>query len=617
LVDSIELCDDIVSNTNNAVEVLNDLLNYDKIEVGGLSLELSYVAVEDVVESVLKPFKNPAKQKGVEIVLDVSQYMRSVVFPCCIHDDKYCALRVVGDKVRLEQVIRNLVSNALKFCAPNGQITVVVTWEEEGLEAPHTLPSQLDKFLHQAREPFPGGRGNRSASGLGVNDRAVSLATLGSVRSSGGDTVRLDQRSVRVRPGLEDSTSMTVRMSGVPGTSTASSARELTPAPSRRAVKPAARYRRSASEFYSSCRRGSVRVSVTDDGAGLTVEQQREFSSAAVNFDAKELQAAQGSGLGLVIAKGMSISVLPLFAYFLTHPLNLCTTGIVQQHGGLLTVESKGPQQGSTFTVEVPVFSCDLFTPEENNELRIDGPWEERVKTYRSFGAPTSRDGLGAGVGEAARDRGVRQEAETSAAANSDHSAPAATYETTTPADGSSGGHSPVERPAATQPTMATELASEPQGKPLLRRVLLVDDVASNLKMAARILQRSGVVECAKAEDGQIAVDAYVAARALAQQEADLALRQQRAEEGGEQGNDVSAQEPVEPFDAILMDFEMPVMNGPSATAKLRALGCTAPIIGITGNVLPADVEFFLQSGANAVLPKPLRLPDLYDALQR
>jgi CheY-like chemotaxis protein len=170
---------------------------------------------------------------------------------------------------------------------------------------------------------------------------------------------------------------------------------------------------------------------------------------------------------------------------------------------------------------------------------------------------------------------------------------------------------------AVSQPATVAERVSEQQDKPLLRRVLLVDDVASNVKMAARILQRSGVVECATAEDGQVALDTYIAARAWAQQEADLALRQQRAEEGGEPGIESNIPDPIEPFDAILMDFEMPVMNGPTATARLRALGCTAPIIGITGNVLPADVEFFLQSGADAVLPKPLRLPDLYDALRR
>ena len=55
----------------------------------------------------------------------------------------------------------------------------------------------------------------------------------------------------------------------------------------------------------------------------------------------------------------------------------------------------------------------------------------------------------------------------------------------------------------------------------------------------------------------------------------------------------------------------MPVMNGPTACYILRKLGYSNPIIGISGNVLPEDVKFFKQHGANGVLPKPLKLADL------
>ena len=58
--------------------------------------------------------------------------------------------------------------------------------------------------------------------------------------------------------------------------------------------------------------------------------------------------------------------------------------------------------------------------------------------------------------------------------------------------------------------------------------------------------------------------------------------------------------------DAILMDFEMPVMDGPTATGKLRDMGCDCLIIGVTGNLLPADIDHFKEHGANTVLAKPL-----------
>ena len=64
-------------------------------------------------------------------------------------------------------------------------------------------------------------------------------------------------------------------------------------------------------------------------------------------------------------------------------------------------------------------------------------------------------------------------------------------------------------------------------------------------------------------------------------------------------------------YDSILLDYEMPRTNGPSAAAQMRELGCTSNIIGLTGNVLPEDSKYFKECGANWVLHKPLRMPDL------
>ena len=58
-------------------------------------------------------------------------------------------------------------------------------------------------------------------------------------------------------------------------------------------------------------------------------------------------------------------------------------------------------------------------------------------------------------------------------------------------------------------------------------------------------------------------------------------------------------------YSAILMDFVMPNMDGPTATKEIRSLGYTAPIFGVTGNTLDSDVGHFLQNGANRVLAKP------------
>ena len=52
-------------------------------------------------------------------------------------------------------------------------------------------------------------------------------------------------------------------------------------------------------------------------------------------------------------------------------------------------------------------------------------------------------------------------------------------------------------------------------------------------------------------------------------------------------------------------------MEGPAAAEKIRALGCDAFIVGITGNLYDDSVSYFTACGANKVLPKPLHMPDL------
>lgn len=109
-------------------------------------------------------------------------------------------------------------------------------------------------------------------------------------------------------------------------------------------------------------------------------------------------------------------------------------------------------------------------------------------------------------------------------------------------------------------------------------RVLIVDDAALNRKMLSRLLTNRGYL-CDEAENGEDAVNMVKKAM------------------GAERC-----------YDSILMDYEMPVMDGPSSVAMLRSIGCDAFVIGITGNVLPEDVAHFKNCGANSVFGKPVNV---------
>jgi CheY-like chemotaxis protein len=69
------------------------------------------------------------------------------------------------------------------------------------------------------------------------------------------------------------------------------------------------------------------------------------------------------------------------------------------------------------------------------------------------------------------------------------------------------------------------------------------------------------------------------------------------------------------PFDAILMDYMMPNMNGGEAAKEMRKLGYKGLIIGITGNALPEDRLKYKNEGADEVLLKPLVLEEFLAVL--
>ena len=70
-------------------------------------------------------------------------------------------------------------------------------------------------------------------------------------------------------------------------------------------------------------------------------------------------------------------------------------------------------------------------------------------------------------------------------------------------------------------------------------------------------------------------------------------------------------------FFAILMDIQMPVMDGITATTRIRAIesNCRVPIIALTANVTPRDRAHCRAAGMDEFLPKPFKRSELAAAL--
>ncbi|XP_002993716.2 uncharacterized protein LOC9638456 [Selaginella moellendorffii] len=118
---------------------------------------------------------------------------------------------------------------------------------------------------------------------------------------------------------------------------------------------------------------------------------------------------------------------------------------------------------------------------------------------------------------------------------------------------------------------------------PCRRKVLLVEDTRINRIILRKVLQNLNL-QCDEAENGQIAVDLH---------------RQGKS------------------YDLVLMDKEMPVMDGHEATRALRMMGVKTPIVALTGNALQSDKELFFEAGVNEFQTKPLSRDKLIQLLAR
>jgi signal transduction histidine kinase/DNA-binding response OmpR family regulator/HPt (histidine-containing phosphotransfer) domain-containing protein len=100
----------VKSSADSLLSILNDILDFSKIESRKLDLESIPFVVRELIGQSLKPFAVKAEQKGLELLYDV-------------HPD--VPQGIIGDPVRLRQVISNLVGNAIKF-TERGHVLVEV-----------------------------------------------------------------------------------------------------------------------------------------------------------------------------------------------------------------------------------------------------------------------------------------------------------------------------------------------------------------------------------------------------------------------------------------------------------------------------------------------------------
>lgn len=121
------LINEILDNAQSSVDVLNDLLNYDKIEMGTFNLELEQVSLSNLVEKTVNEFKLPASNKRLRLSYHIGDTDNGDMNTPSISAADICRAVSIADPFRLSQVIRNLVSNAIKFTPEGGMLHMLIS----------------------------------------------------------------------------------------------------------------------------------------------------------------------------------------------------------------------------------------------------------------------------------------------------------------------------------------------------------------------------------------------------------------------------------------------------------------------------------------------------------
>jgi len=258
-----ELAVDVFDSSNSAVLLLNDLMQYESMEGDSFSLDFSWKSLTGFTDLKLRSLIMFAQKNDVQVLVDdkcglfnhrnltPEQWKLYLAEKCQLDVNKLC-FKI--DVSRFDQVIRNLITNAIKFTPKHGKVTV------------RTTIKILDQY---AQDVTPAGRKNDSASI--INNHASSVGKqdpllIGKDDKEEATKLKMDPKAYALAL-LERS-------------------------------KLA-----EAIQTQQATQIGTVIVDIIDTGVGISPENQKKVFGEFIQFNRNKLQAGNGSGLGLWISR--------------------------------------------------------------------------------------------------------------------------------------------------------------------------------------------------------------------------------------------------------------------------------------------------------------------------
>ena len=388
------------SACRTSIEILNDLLCFDKVESGMLELNKHDFKVLSFLSDSVNMFTSQAKEMGVSMAIILGE--RHDPYATRVLDSDTISM----DKFKMDQVMRNLLSNAFKFTSEGGSVIVrasfirdasstankhdialktssklsfnyllsilygvycysadmlrkkqqMATVDDIEMQANHSQNGHDNDNYHHEKLDIHNHHGSHKTNDridLRTNETQdeelnFHLGERGTAHMVRGQST---VRNVQDDSGYKNFFSRLMRGSEQSGVGDKSDRKRLSwMAGNRERANHSKNSYRDSKCDTDTVIHGKLRITVTDTGAGLTKENISRLFNEVVQFNPEILQSGGGSGLGLWI-----------------------TNSIVKMHSGTVCAESAGLGKGCSFTVEVDMQRTGVHTakaPPQPHDVR-------------------------------------------------------------------------------------------------------------------------------------------------------------------------------------------------------------------------------------------------------
>jgi signal transduction histidine kinase len=156
---------DVLEAGRHLLSLINDVLDLAKIEAGRMELELSSVAIPEILRSAVSMLSERASGAGLTLAIDTEPE----------------EITITADERRVRQIVFNLLSNAVKFTPSGGRVDLSALAEDGRVEiavadtGPGIPPEELERIFEEFEQATAGKKAEGTGLGLPLSRRLVEL----------------------------------------------------------------------------------------------------------------------------------------------------------------------------------------------------------------------------------------------------------------------------------------------------------------------------------------------------------------------------------------------------------------------------------------------------------